>query len=587
MFRSMAILFITFLVSGSLLAQGTGYQPPSETDVATGNLTDEEKMMMDNYTHAAYQKREADEAWAKECGTSDECNNIRMGGDATDGEKFMGMSASMFKAVGKAYSMVMPALSMSGKGGGIERTTKDDVESRWSDRGFKKGDDGKFTADTESAEYKKFSEGKSPEELSEAPENANKEHSEAEEEEGNDYCQYIPMGTEIIATAKQKSSSEFALATSPPVENSQSAALFKQARAHKDRKESVDIQRKGWTATTACYTVVMASGGAAGLGFTQGRWKNWAKLGASALMSKYYDWEYGMHDDAADKLNRVAKKLSGKGACNPISDRDCYCSQPETENDVKYCFPQIRQKQAQANNYQVVCVDNNVKEDLNCTCRQTNTCLDNRIQAKIDGMYVPGGIGGSLSEFYKLSNGVSTPGDRSDAFKSSSGKVFATANDTLKNTLDKINLPDSYKKKDKEVGKELMRLGFNGAVAGAISATPDTKASKEAEKKLTSRRFRGGKYASKSKPYYNKNSRVYFKGGKGLNGKKKSNKKAVNPYAHLMKKKKKRGSSKSEILNFSQKAAANAGITKDKSRNIFEIISRRYRYSATKKLGLQ
>ncbi|MFG1514809.1 hypothetical protein ABMA71_09360, partial [Halobacteriovorax sp. ZH3_bin.1] len=85
-----------------------------------------------------------------------------------------------------------------------------------------------------------------------------------------------------------------------------------------------------------------------------------------------------------------------------------------------------------------------------------------------------------------------------------------------------------------------------------------------------------------------KNNGLYFRGGSGLDNKKKSKKKAVNPYAHLLKKKKKDNANASaEILDFSQRAQRNAGITKDKSSNIFEIISRRYRYSATKKLGAQ
>ncbi|WP_156979682.1 hypothetical protein [Bacteriovorax sp. BAL6_X] len=565
------------LVTSSLLSYGqnSNYEAPSEADVESGNITDKDKHTMENYTHAGYQQREADEKWAEECGTSQECESIRNGGDATDGEKFMGMSPSMFKAVGQAYSIIMPAMSQAGGGGKfnqIDVVTKKDVAAKYSEKGISFDQEGKAEpmADTQ-VEQKDL-------------DAAQEEHDKASEKEGTDYCQYIPMGAEVIARVTQQKSDEFALATEPDVENAQSQALYKQARSHRDRQKSVDIQRKGWGATTVCYIASMATQG----GFTSG-WSNWVKLGASTLMTSYYMWEHKMHGDAADKLNNVANKLSGKGKCNPVSDRDCYCSQPETMNDVKYCYPQIRQRTAQNNNWQVTCVDNNVKEDLNCTCRQTNSCLDSRISSKIGGMYIPGGLGTSLDDFYKMTNGISTPGDSSNSFKSTSGKIFAMANDKLKEGLNKINLPANYKKKDAKIAEGLRKLGFDGAVANAISATPETSESKSAEAKLKSRasglRGKVGKYTASYKP---KNNGLYFRGGSGLDNKKKNKKKAVNPYAHLLKKKKKDNANASaEILDFSKRAQRNAGITKDKSSNIFEIISRRYRYSASKKLGAQ
>lgn len=616
------VFLFTLLLSATAFGQSTGtYTPPTKRDIKNGNLSDTDKYQMENYTHQGYQQREADQAWAEACGTDADCNNIRNGGDATEGEKFGGMSPALFKGVAKAYSMIMPMIGQAGGGkfGKIDRTTKADVETEWSERGMTKNSDGvyevtdqeafdkwnnsqpddlqfkdgtrnktttKTTIDSKTGERTTIYEDvkdKDGNVIQEKQEDvAAQEEEKAEKEEGADYCQYIPMGTEIIAGVMQKQSDDFALATEPKTENAQSAALFKQARAHKDRQKSVDIQRKGWGATTVCYTAMMFQPGAVG------GWTNWVKLGAAALMTKYYMWEYDLHGDAADKVNRVASKLSGKGKCNPVSDRDCYCSQPETENDVKYCYPQIRQRLAQDNTYQVTCVDNNVKEDLNCACRTTNSCLDSRIQAKINDMYIPGGLGASLEEFYKMTNGVSTPGDNVSKFRASSGKMFAIANDKLKEGLNKIKLPDSYKKKDDAVAKALRELGFNGTVANAMSAAPETKESKEAGDKLA-RGFRG--LSSKGSAKYTvtkKDNGLYFKGGGGLNNTKSTKKAAANPFAHLLKKKKaKSGSATAEILDYSQRAQMNAGITKDKSRSIFEIISRRYRYTASKKLGVQ
>ncbi|RZF22746.1 hypothetical protein DAY19_02940 [Halobacteriovorax vibrionivorans] len=583
--NKLIILAIWATMNIDALAQSAGYTAPTQEDVRTGNLTDQDKMKMENFTHAGYQKREAEEAWAEECGTDAYCDNIKNGGDATEGEKFLGMSPQLFKAVAQAYSMIMPAISQAGGGGTfgkIDRTTKKDVTKTWSERGVTKKD-GSFQV-TDEDKFKEWNNSnENPVDKDAATKQANTEESKAKEEEGADYCQYIPMGTEIIARATQKRSDEFALASQPDIENAQSAALFKQARSHRDRQKSVDIQRKGWGATTVCYTASIAMMGGS---FTSPT--NVLKLAASALMTKYYMWEYGMHGDAADKLNSVGKKLSGKGKCNPVSDRDCYCSQPETQNDVTYCYPQIAQRKAQNGNYQVSCVDNNVKEDVGCSCRQTNTCLDTRISAKINDMYIPGGLGSSLDNFYKMTNGVSKPEGASDSYRATAGKIFAMANDKVRDALDKVELPSSYEKKNEEVANALRDFGLNGTVANAMSAAPETKESKKAEQTLRKRYGSGLKYKGKYASYKKKDNGLYFKGGNGLNKKKKSDKKVVNPYAHLLKKKKKKNArATADILDYSIKAQKNAGITKDKSRNIFEIISRRYRYSATKKLGIQ
>ncbi len=627
MFRICLPLLLMLIMATQGFAQTTDGTAPSKADVQSGNLTDQQKHVMENFTHQGYQQREADDLWAKECGTSEDCKNIRNGGNATDGEKFMGMSPSMFKAVGQAYSMIMPAMAQSGdsKFGKIDRTTKADVEASWSERGMTKNADGAYEVSNQEdfnkwnnsqPEHKRFGDdgtrlkqkqvtkrtpdgkvttetkyvdkdGKltdSPDEavVEKQDEVAAQEETDAEEKEGEDYCQYIPMGTEVIAGALQKSSNEFALATQPEIENSQSGAMYKQARAHKDRQKSVDIQRKGWGATTACYAIAMAQPG----GYSS--WTNYVKLGAAGLMTYYYMWEYDLHDGAAKKLTDVANQLSGKGKCNPVSDRDCYCGQPETQNDTQYCYPQIRQRMAQNNNYQVTCVDNNVKEDPTCACRQTNSCLDSRVQAKINDMYIPGGLGASLDDFYKMTNGVSSPGGDTSTFKASNGKLFAFANDKLKENLNKVKIPDSYKKKDEGVASTLRSLGFDGAVANALSAAPETKESKAAEDKLK-RSYRGLSSRNSKVAYAKKRDNgLYFRGGSGLDQKKSNKKNQVNPFADFMKKKKKKNAQASaEILDFSQKAQRNAGITKDKSRNIFEIISRRYRYTASKKLGVQ
>ncbi|WP_412473808.1 hypothetical protein [Halobacteriovorax sp. YZS-1-1] len=590
--NKLIILAIWATMNIDALAQSAGYTAPTQEDVRTGNLTDQDKMKMENFTHAGYQKREAEEAWAEECGTDAYCDNIKNGGDATEGEKFLGMSPQLFKAVAQAYSMIMPAISQAGGGGTfgkIDEATKKDVKSKWSERGFTRKEDGTYEAveNPSEAQQEKLSEWQNKEgnKGKDPLEEAKKEEADAPEEQDSDYCQYIPMGTEIIARATQKRSDEFALASQPDIENAQSAALFKQARSHRDRQKSVDIQRKGWGATTVCYIAWMASTGSTSA-FTSPT--NLLKVGASALMTKYYMWEYGMHGDAADKLNSVGKKLSGKGKCNPVSDRDCYCSQPETQNDVTYCYPQIAQRKAQNGNYQVSCVDNNVKEDVGCSCRQTNTCLDTRISAKINDMYIPGGLGSSLDNFYKMTNGVSKPEGASDSYRATAGKIFAMANDKVRDALDKVELPSSYEKKNEEVANALRDFGLNGTVANAMSAAPETKESKKAEQTLRKRYGSGLKYKGKYASYKKKDNGLYFKGGNGLNKKKKSDKKVVNPYAHLLKKKKKKNArATADILDYSIKAQKNAGITKDKSRNIFEIISRRYRYSATKKLGIQ
>ena len=92
------------LIIPFLFAQLTFAQTSSTND----NLSDYDRNLMKTYDHTGYHNRQMEEGFQEECeaqGKSEaECANIQRGGDALDGEKFLGLSPTIIKALSKAYS---------------------------------------------------------------------------------------------------------------------------------------------------------------------------------------------------------------------------------------------------------------------------------------------------------------------------------------------------------------------------------------------------------------------------------------------------------------------------------------------------
>jgi len=539
---------------------------PTQADIDNGNLTDQDKIIMENYEHAGFLQRDYEDQLKQECATKGkdeaDCANIARGGDATTGEKFMGMSPAMMKTLSQSYTMIIGMTDI-----GAKMPANPDKE--WTVKEPKKA----FGMDEKKAE------------TTDAKDATKTDDAAKEDEEVDDYCRFVAMGTETISMFQNKTDQEFIMETPSRTETAQVTALEKQSRSHASREKSVNTQIVGWGATTACYTAMMMGPA------SPTAWQNYLKLGASALMWRYYDWEKSEHKKAKDILNSVAKKLKGSGDCNPISDRDCYCSQPETMNDVKYCMPQIRQRTGNSNEYQLTCVNEQLKQDPMCNCVANDTCLDKTIRNNLESMHIPQTAANKLNPFFKMTKGTIKPGSDQFAIDSASNKMFATATNLLRENADKVNLPlNSLTKEQKAMAKSFEELGLpKKAAIGLAGMKISPKAEKNASKFKSAKGRSLRLYSGKRYKPRKKSNALYFSGGKGMN--KSKVKKKDNSFANMMNKFKKKGrknsKSNSDVLKFAERASRKAQISTDKSEDIFKIISRRYQVTARKRLEVE
>ena len=256
-------------------------------------------------------------------------------------------------------------------------------------------------------------------------------------------------------------------------------------------------------------------------------------------------------------------------------------------NDTKWCMPQIRQKMAQ-NSYQVTCVDENLKEDIGCSCSSNNTCLDKRVKKSIEMMQLPPEIKSNLSPFFTMTKGQINGSGSQYGVNADSGKLFAKAQSLLRNNESKLQKEGSLPKSAKDAVDFFSDLGLTKTAAKAILAS---KISPQAKKNMA--KFDSGNksvryYKGTNNPRRKKSNILTFSGGGGLK-KSKAKSSRNNPYASFLKKMKKgKGSSKpnGNVMRFAQQASARAAITKDKSAKIFDIISRRYQVTAKKRLEI-
>lgn len=565
---------------------------PTKLDVETGNLTDSQKQTMENFVHTGYQQREYEETLSEECeknGYSEtQCKSIANGGNASSQGKFMGMSPTMIKGIAQAYTMFMGMSGVSSKlvanEGGVS-TACNVSDSMCSDKG-KTTKDALTEKKTANDAYAKNPEGEG---LKDASDKADKKYEGTQEKgsekkEQEDYCRYIPVGTEAMALIQQKSETEFIEQTATTsTENAQSAALEKQSRAHGARARTVNTQVMGWAATSACYVAMMA--GPASVTAPS----NLLKLGASTLLWRYFTWEKGEHQKAKSTVDAIRAKLSGKGTCNPISERDCYCAQAETENDVTYCLPQIRARVGGSSDYQLTCITDELKTDEQCQCRYSGTCLDKTITEGLEGIHIPQPAQMAISNFKSMAKGSLKPGQNQYDVNSNSNKLFAVANDMVKKNLDASELNLKPLSNDDKLGvNELTNFGIPKALAQALLDKKETDETKKNAAKLTSGSF--GKYAYSPSKYSNKsNGTIRFSGGEGLKNKN-SNNNNGSDFANMLNKMKKKTnaneSGSANVIKFAESASRSAQITKDKSRMLFDIISLRYQVSGRKRLDI-
>ncbi len=507
--------------------------PQSADGVDAENLTDQQKVLSESYVHEGLSQRQKEEL----CGGNEE---------ACSGESasvFGQTEDQMVSALAKAYTMVL------GVGDGkIEM-------------GPKTGD-AASTAQTNTSTT-----------------NANTE-TPTEGREVNDYCKYVAVAGEAIGTVKQTMDQQNLENAPVNADTAQKELLYKAARSHGTRAETAKIQAYSWGGTAGCYTGMIAysayTGGAASAGTT---FKSlWMKLGASTLLAGFYTKLVGEHESYEKKVKDIADQLPGKGDCNPITQLNCYCAQPETEYDPQYCATGLNEKKLETGDVRVTCINSRMESDTACECDETDSCLDKKFVTDLSGLGFGTNFVQSNGDTMKgLVTGRVLSGDLAEASLNRNAQKAKDALVKGTKSIPPVKLTEEQQREAEIMGD----FGIPMNVASRIAATPVDSKVKSAQAKikaLVQGTSKGVKKAAATK----KNEVMYFGGNGGKKAVKKAEKK-FNPFAQFNKKNKDTTPG-NEVLRFQQMAKADAQISNDKDTSIFEIISRRYQVSGQRRL---
>ncbi|MCK6594280.1 MAG: hypothetical protein L6Q33_03700 [Bacteriovoracaceae bacterium] len=517
------------------------------------DLTDQEKQLSENFIHQGKANRIVDE----QCNSSDENKAICAGRSGK--HKFMGMDPAMVQMVSKAYAMI-------GAMGDVGELSKGDG----------KGLKGMFE---KKAETPAVQNNNTPakQDTGEAKPAANGE----ENKKASDYCKYIPTATETIAQFQQMSAQQTMSELPQNQDTAQRDAFEKSAKAHDERAKQSQMQAVGWYGGAACYAARMATGGIAV------DWASGLKLGAATLLGTFYQNEVGAHKEYAAKVREISAKLPGKGDCNPITDRLCYCSEPSTENDPQYCLKEMHKKAIAKNSVRTSCINDQMKSDPQCKCETSDTCFDKLILTE-NGVELGLSQGFANSPFKGVRDLVRGELKGGTLSSESYSAAMAAAKKALQDIASKLpedNSPPPTGDK-KKVMDELIKRGFPALIAKQMALAPMPPGGEKYASK-----FQGGALANINAAAINatKGSNVLeFGGGNGLGtqgakaqGEEKndfdlskfaSNNKGKTPNA--------------KVLSFLEKAQNQATIAK-KDQAIFEIISNRYQLSGRKRLEVE
>lgn len=521
---------LSLLVATSISAQIVGVTRGGQNN-NLNNLNDQDKYVSENYIHDKYLERQKREACGQGEKGDEDLKKICAG---------MDVGNQNIKFIARAYGMIVGMLPGDG--------------------------DGNFTKGVENPDGSKKMVGEGDE-------------AKQEQEKKKDYCRFIAVGTEMVAQFQQQATQQEMSSVPVKKETAQKESMYRAARSHESRAKNAEYQTVGWGATTVCYGYMAASslatGGTVGM-------MGWVKVGMAGLMTGFYMSEAKKHSDAADKVRAIAKKLGGAGDCNPITDKNCYCAQPETMNDVKHCMPQIRKRQIAANSVQVACMDNRMNPDPKCNCVTTDTCYDKEFVNNISGLDFGAGFNqGVTGPLRKIARGELGQGNVTGSAVSQA----ALAKQAMRK-IKPIPFNKNLNKAQRAEALALTKQGIPASVAGKIASINVPKSALRGVRN----RLGNVKYASYGKSAYSGKGRSkvlsFSGGGDGLNGRRKKSGSSVNFNKFL--KKRKKGPKGGKVLSFREKASrsGSAQISKDSSRSVFDIVSRRYMISGLRRLEI-
>ncbi|MCK5883393.1 MAG: hypothetical protein KAG61_06875 [Bacteriovoracaceae bacterium] len=495
--------------------------PTAAAGVDAEALTDQQKVMSDNYVHDGLSVRKKTELCE---GNEDACNGETASLLGQTGDQLVG-------ALSKAYAMVLGTSS-----GKVVMGPKTDAKPL----------EGAKTA---------------------------------ENREVSDYCKYIAVAGEAVGTIKQQMDQKNLENIPVNADTAQKELLYKAARSHGARAETAKIQAYAWGGTSTCYVGMIAysayTGGVTSAGTTA---KDLGlKLGASVVLTGFFGALIGKHEGYEKKVDDIASQMPGEGDCNPITDLNCYCTQPETEYDPQYCTPGLHDKELQTGDVRITCIDQAMKSDPKCICEESGSCLDKKYITDLSSLGLGSNFVSTNSETMRgITTGKVLAGDVAEA---QINRNIAAGKNALKKVTKSMK-PIRLNADQQKQADVFEKFGLAKNVASRLAAMPVTPEMKQAESKI--RALAAGAEKGKKITKKKRSNLMYF-GGSGAAKKKSTKKKRFNPFAKLNKKKN-NNKNTSDIMRFAKQAEADAQITKDKGRSIFEIISRRYQVSGQRRL---
>lgn len=509
----------------------------STTAPSAANLTDQQKQLSENFIDQAGANKIIQEKCVGEMEQACAGNEVD--------HKVMGMNPGLMKAAAQAYA-TFGAMS-------------DSFLPLSHGTGKMFGSEGDKVASTNGEKVPK-TEG----------ENAQAD----KKEKPTDYCKYIPTVSEGYAAFAQKNTVE---GLSNGGETSQKEQLLKAAKSHDGRAEQAQVQAIGWYGGAACYAVN------AGLG-TFAIDKNLIiKIAAATFLGTVYQSEVAANKEYAQKTRDIAESLPGVGDCNPVTENECYCATPAYANDPTHCKAQIAKRNAPSAFTRVACTDNTLKIDPSCACEKTNTCFDKFLENQ-GAANLQLGVGYGNSPFKSVGSLAKGKLEGGTLNGSAYAGTSAIAKKALKEFGSKIpgnNNPLNLNQKG--VADAFASKGIPASVARLMAQnSPPQSAINSAMAKTSG--FSNGAYELAS---VSKNNVVDFSGGNGLGigGRKNEKKNGVDDFLGKLNTGK-AAASNSKVLEFAQKAQAQAPQITKSDRPIFEIISLRYQTSGRRLLEL-
>lgn len=499
-------------------------------------LTDEEKQIKDHFYHTGLANKI----------TEEECANNPDACSGKDVEK-----NNLVEMASKLYSMMVGAIGGKVNIGVKEKPTTAD------DKMGIKNPDGQPGGQDEAKSLK-------DEKLAADEKSAKNEI--------NDYCRFIPMGTETIALATQQAKQQtISQEVNMNGENAQKEALYQVKRTHEARAETSDIQVKGWTASTVCYTAEIGYGAYKGNIGTTMKNLGW-RLAASAFFMDYFKKIKKKQENYADDVQKVIDSLPKMGDCNPVTERNCYCGEESSKQDanyMKYCLPQaFKQSMANSTN-RISCLDDQMQEDPECNCLQTNTCYDNTFSAAISSSPYGRAIASqAITPMAELSRGYLDTANLDSASlnaQNAAQKLLAKY-DPYVPVAGSLN-PDQAKE-----ALSLTEAGVPARLARSMAQESLTPAQQNIAKKFAdSLQGMNNSYA-----YNPRRSGPYLSKGSGTLAITQKNA----PFDPFDKLKQKQKDPNQKIMKFKEESKSRAEIDPNKNHSIFEIISKRYQLSS-------